>query len=144
MSCDVDDATATTTMVSSTLHTSTCPESHFTLHTSHVTYPHTALYPSLLRISLSTPLHLPGTCQCNDITPLVLICNATCRASAPTMTCTEGGLSITQGGVTRVVPRDVATVGVLTCGTGGSNTVHSMSSTTGDFRYGSWILDHVF
>ena len=51
------------------------------------------------------------------------------------MTCTEGGLSITQGGNTRIVEGNVATLGVLTCGTGGSNKVHSMSATTGDSRF---------
>jgi hypothetical protein len=45
-----------------------------------------------------------GTCECNDITPLSQICDATCRASVPTMRCdTEGNILLTEGGITTVV-----------------------------------------
>ena len=32
-----------------------------------------------------------GTCQCNNVVPLAQICDADCRASAPTMTCNSKG-----------------------------------------------------
>lgn len=46
-----------------------------------------------------------GTCECNDITPLSQICDATCRASVPTMKCdrASGNIVLTEGGVSSVV-----------------------------------------
>ena len=36
-------------------------------------------------------LHITsGTCQCNTLVPLVLVCDDACRAASPSMTCTAG------------------------------------------------------
>ena len=82
-----------------------------------------------------------GTCECKNVVPLIEICNATCRASAPSMTCdAEGNIVVFDptSQLSQVInPTSLGMYGTFEC-TGGRdgkpvNKVFSMNTGGGSF-----------
>ena len=97
-----------------------------------------------LSFSISFPSPSPcyiftGTCQCHGTIPLAQICDASCRASAPSMSCSNsttgtGDILVKTNGVVRTIPASSFTsAGVLSCAPvpGGSSAIYSMSTLSG-------------
>ena len=103
----------------------------------------------LISLSFSVSLlYISGTCQCHGTIPLAQICDASCRASAPTMSCSNsttgtGDILVKENGVVRTIPASSFTsAGVLSCAPvpGGSSAIYSMSTLSGrlDPSYFDW------
>ena len=96
----------------------------------------------LICLSFSVSLlYISGTCQCHGTIPLAQICDASCRASAPTMSCSNsttgtGDILVKENGVVRTIAATSFTsAGSLSCApvSGGSSAIYSMSTLSGAF-----------
>ena len=76
-----------------------------------------------------------GTCQCNEITPVDVICDEDCRSSATTVTCGSNGTMLVtdaNGVSTEVAQSDISMEGDVDCSVLDSN-IYSMSTSNGSF-----------